>query len=80
METQQLNPGWGVFAPLLGGIVRDLTDTTCSALGSAGLSPAGVILSFTVRALDLVLAPAGQLSALPNAVDDMMDQEAEKPA
>lgn len=71
----------GVFGPLLGGIVRDLTGTyMISYLVSAGLSLAGVLLSFTVRAPDLVLAAADQLAALAQAEKGATDLDAGKPA
>jgi OFA family oxalate/formate antiporter-like MFS transporter len=71
----------GVFGPLLGGIVRDLTGTyMISYLVSAGLSLAGVILSLTVRAPDLVLASSAELATLPHQAEEVVDLEVGKPA
>jgi MFS transporter, OFA family, oxalate/formate antiporter len=70
----------GVFGPLLGGLVRDLTGTyLISYLVSAGLSLAGVILSFTVKAPDLVLDSAGQSTAIPQVHEDAADLDVENP-
>jgi OFA family oxalate/formate antiporter-like MFS transporter len=71
----------GVFGPLLGGIVRDLTGTyLISYLVSAGLSLAGVILSLTVRAPDLILETPVPLAALPHTEAEVVDLDAGKPA
>lgn len=54
----------GVFGPLMGGIVRDLTGTyVVSYAVSIALSLAGALLSLTVRAPELALAPAGQAAS-----------------
>lgn len=71
----------GVFGPLLGGVVRDLTGTyVISYLVSAGLSLAGVLLSLTVRAPDLVLASASPLVAMHNTREKEVDLDSGKPA
>lgn len=57
----------GVFGPLMGGIVRDLTGTyVVSYVVSIALSLAGALLSLTVRAPELALAPAGPAASVAN--------------